>query len=240
MLIYSNDFYNNNVRGSYESAEEIIPLIVNLLKPKSIVDVGCGSGSWLKCIQQYGIKNYLGIDNFNINRQIKLQINKKKFLHHNLENPLQINRKFDVVLSLEVAEHLSPDSALIYIKTLVSLGYVIIFSAAIPHQTGTHHVNEQWPSYWAKLFSEHGYIPYDYFREKIWNNERIEWWYTQNLLIFIKKSYMQSNRELQQRLGKSIKVPAPRIHPLNCISKKHTNIIKLSTRRLLNRLGSYL
>ena len=63
-----------------------------------------------------------------------------------LAQPLQIDRRFDLALSLEVAEHLPPECGSEFVQTLTDLSSVILFSAAIPFQGGTDHLNEQWPS----------------------------------------------------------------------------------------------
>lgn len=239
MSIYSKKFYSENAKISYQSAKETVPLILKLFTPKSIVDVGCSSCMWLNCFQQYGIKNYLGIDYLDQNK-LSLNINKKHFLEHDLKSPINLRRKFDLVMSLEVAEHLPANKASIFINSLVKLGPVIIFSAAVPNQTGTHHVNEQWPSYWAKLFFEHDYIPFDYFRNKIWKNEKIEWWYRQNLLAYIDRKYFETHPQLKNWLGKSVKVPMARIHPQNWTTIKHIKKIEIYTRLIFNKLGFYL
>lgn len=236
MSVYSKKFYSENAKISYRSAREIVPLILKLFRPKSIVDIGCSSGMWLNCFQEYGIKDYLGVDYLGQNK-LSLNINKKHFLEHNLKSPIHLKRKFDLVISLEVAEHLPANKASIFINSLVELGPVIIFSAAVPHQTGTHHVNEQWPSYWAKLFSKHNYIPFDYFRKKIWKNEKIEWWYRQNLLIYINRKHFESHLQLKTRLGKSVKIPIARIHPQNWTTIKHTKKLDRFYRWILNKIG---
>ena len=62
-------------------------------------------------------------------------------------------------------------------------GRYVIFSAAIPGQGGTGHLNEQFPAYWSKLFNENGFAVNSDFRFGIWNDDRIENWYRQNLMI---------------------------------------------------------
>jgi hypothetical protein len=96
------------------------------------------------------------------------------------------------VVSLEVAEHLSSDTAEAFVGLLTELGPVVLFSAAIPLQGGTHHVNEQWPEYWVKLFDETVYVVVDPLRSKVWNNEKVEPWYTQNVLIFVARERLES------------------------------------------------
>lgn len=63
----------------------------------------------------------------------------------------------------------------------------MLFSAAIPFQGGTNHLNERWQSYWAELFRTTGYDCYDVIRPKIWTNNAVEWWYRQNILLFAKE-----------------------------------------------------
>ena len=94
----------------------------------------------------------------------------------NLQNPFQINRRFDLVMTLEVAEHLPDTAAANFVESLTQLGPVILFSAAVPFQGGTGHVNEKWPDYWANLFSKHAYVPIDCIREKVWNNPDVQIW----------------------------------------------------------------
>ena len=103
-----------------------------------------------------------------------------------LAQPLQIDRRFDLALSLEVAEHLPPECGSEFVQTLTDLSSVILFSAAIPFQGGTDHLNEQWPEYWADRFDARGYVPIDCIRRRIWRNEDVEWWYAQNLMFFVR------------------------------------------------------
>jgi hypothetical protein len=87
------------------------------------------------------------------------------------------------VVSLEVAEHLPESSADTFIESLVAHGDVILFSAAVPGQGGQHHINEQWPEYWQQKFAKHGFYFHDTIRPLIWNNEKVNWWYRQNIFI---------------------------------------------------------
>ena len=67
------------------------------------------------------------------------------------------------------------------------LAPLVLFSAAIPSQAGIDHVNEQWPEYWAEHFDRRGYVTVDCVRKKVWNNENVERWYAQNILLFVSK-----------------------------------------------------
>ncbi|MEG4851629.1 glycosyltransferase [Microcoleus sp. B5-D4] len=189
---YTRDFYQLIGEGTRSSAREIIPLLLDLLQPilpKSVVDVGCGTGSWLAAFQKLGIADCLGIDGDYVDRTI-LQIPLNQFQSADLKQPLQINRKFDLAISLEVAEHLPATCAENFVNSLTQLAPVILFSAAIPFQGGVEHVNEQWPEYWVYYFQKKGYAVIDCLRKKIWNNEKVEPWYAQNILIFVKQEHL--------------------------------------------------
>ena len=114
-----------------------------------------------------------------------LMIPKQNFRTHALEQPLDLERTFDLVISLEVAEHLPETAADIFVESPVRHGDVILFSATIPFQGGRGHVNEQWPGYWAVKFAARGYRAIDAIRPMIWNNNLVLWWLRQNILLFL-------------------------------------------------------
>lgn len=211
MRKYNREFYKERV-DSLISAKEIVPLIINAFNPKSVVDVGCGTGEFLSVFMEYGVVDVLGIDGYWVPID-QLRIPKENFLILNLEHPKPINKKFDLVISLEVAEHLSPASTDDFIDFLTSLGDVIVFSAAIPGQGGTNHVNERWHDDWKKFFEKRNFHLIDYFRDKLWYNSNVSFWYAQNTFL-----YVHSN-QLQNILEKTSKGNLPHF-PLNVVHYK--------------------
>lgn len=159
-----------------ESPSIIVPHIVDALKPESVVDIGCGIGTFLHEFKRLGVNEVLGLDGKWVDKS-KLLINTNEFVEADLELPIRLDKTFDLVLSLEVAEHLSPLSATEFVKSLTRLGKKIVFSAAIENQIGQNHLNEQPFSYWKKLFETEGYIALDFFRPIYWNNDSVQWWY---------------------------------------------------------------
>lgn len=211
---YTEAFHERLKQGSLRSAREIVPLFLKYIQPRSVVDVGCGLGSWLSVFKDFGIADCLGLDGDYVNTD-KLEISLEQFQPFALDTPIKLDRTFDLVVSLEVAEHLPPESARTFIASLTDLGSVVLFSAAIPLQGGTNHVNEQWPSYWAQLFQERDYLAIDCLRKKIWNNEHVEPWYAQNILVFVRRDcighYPLLERELKQTNTSELAMVHPRI-----------------------------
>ena len=168
------------------AAEEIVPVLMEWFNQKSVVDVGCGLGTWLFVFKSHGVQEILGIDGTHLDTEI-IVIDHKELLLTDLEQPFGDLRKFDLALSLEVAEHLSDASSDLFVESLTKLSDIIIFSAAIPNQGGQNHINEQWIGYWQSKFAKHHFIFTDEIRPLFWNNEKIEWWYKQNMVIAIKE-----------------------------------------------------
>ena len=193
---YDDTFYQFHLQGAITSAEAIIPIIQEYISPASVIDVGCGIGAWLKIWQEKGVKEITGVDGTYIDKK-QLQIKEEYFQACNLENGYKSNKRYDLVTSLEVAEHLSEKSAEPFIESLCMLGDIILFSAAIPGQEGTMHINEQYPYYWVTIFSKKGYIPIDCIRQRIWNDKKIQWWYRQNILFFVKEGSLENYPKLK-------------------------------------------
>lgn len=209
---YTEDYYRTLEEGTRRSAREIVALVLELTRPQSVVDVGCGLGTWLSVFEQFGIDNYLGIDGDHIDPN-NLEIPRDRFLSFDLRNPLQVDTQFDLVVSLEVAEHLPSECAETFIDSITSLGPVVLFSAATPLQQGENHINGQWPHYWVQRFQKRGYLVVDCLRKRIWNNENVEPWYAQNILIFVRQDQIARYPLLERELENTDVSHLAMVHP---------------------------
>jgi SAM-dependent methyltransferase len=192
----------------------MVPLVLHLLPVRSVVDVGCGDGSWLGVFRKLGVEEILGIDGEYVDRDL-LQIPQDRFQATDLTKPFGLKRVFDLAMSLEVAEHLPPESASPFVASLCRLAPAVLFSAAIPLQGGNHHINEQWPDKWAALFREHGHVAVDFIRKRVWQNEAVEWWYAQNTLLFAKANLLENNAALKAEFDETNPAQLCLVHPRN-------------------------
>jgi SAM-dependent methyltransferase len=209
---YTKAFYEQVRSGARQSAEIIVPLVLQLLPVRSVVDVGCGDGSWLAVFRELGVKEVLGVDGEYVDKSF-LQIPQDCFQAVDLTKHLRLGRVFDLAVSLEVAEHLPADFAPILVECLTRLAPLVLFSAAIPFQGGINHINEQWPAEWAALFREHGYVPVDLIRKRVWHNDAVEWWYAQNTLLFARADLLESNLTLKAEFEQTNSSQLALVHP---------------------------
>jgi SAM-dependent methyltransferase len=184
LQLYDAEFFQSLHEETRLSAAAVVPLVIELFQPKSVVDVGCGTGLWLSAFRERGVTDVFGIDGSWV-ESTRLEIPKTLFREYDLTRPVELDRTFDLAICLEVAEHLPSDVGQLLVGSLTRLAPVILFSAAIPFQGGSGHINERWPSYWSDLFAACGYATFTDLRHRIWKNNNIAVWYRQNMLCFV-------------------------------------------------------
>ena len=193
---YSGDFYSYIDAGSRRSARVVAGILLPEIKIGSLLDIGAGHGAWAAEWLAAGVKSVLAVDGDYV-RADQLAVPKKNFRAHDLATPLDLRKRFDLVQTLEVAEHLPHDKADLFVDNLVRHGDVILFSAAVPHQGGEHHVNEQPPEYWRRKFAGRGYQPFDFLRPRLAGRSEVMPWYRFN-------SYIYANQAGEKRLSETV------------------------------------
>lgn len=184
---YDHEFYELHRKQSLDSARRVLPLVFQYVQPASVVDVGCGEGAWLSEFCAAGVRDYLGVDGDYVDRA-KLLIEPERFQAADLAQGIDLGRRFDLAVCLEVAEHLPQSAAGRFVSSLAALSDVVLFSAAIPQQLGTDHINLQWPGYWREMFARHGYEAVDCLRRPLWDDALVAWWYRQNIMFFVNRA----------------------------------------------------
>ena len=192
MSSYTPAWYAGQSGGSLTAAEAIVPQVIELVAPTSVVDIGCGVGTWLSVYQRLGVGRIQGVDGAWVDRA-QLRIPAADFAAHEVTQPYTSSQRFDLAMSVEVAEHLPESAADGFVATLAGLADAVLFSAAIPWQGGKGHVNERWADWWCARFRTRGYLPLDAFRKEAWRDERVAWWYAQNLVFYATPAWYERN-----------------------------------------------
>jgi SAM-dependent methyltransferase len=182
------------------SARKILGILFERFEPASVLDIGCGLGTWLAVARELGVKDVFGVDGDWLDNAT-LDIEPAAVRRVDLEQGVALERRFDLVISLEVAEHLHERAADSFVSSLARHGDVVLFSAAIPFQGGHHHVNEQFPDYWVERFAAHGHRVLDFVRPRIWTDTDVLWWLRQNVLVFAHERALERHPRLCEELS---------------------------------------
>jgi hypothetical protein len=207
---YGERFFTSTHTGARRSAERILPLVLDRVQPHTAIDVGCGTGVWTQVLVEHDI-DAVGIDGAYVD-EASLAIDPRRFIAKDLSEGVRIDGRYDLVVSLEVAEHLPPASAELFVEDLVRLGDVVLFSAAVREQLGTAHLNEQWQSYWVERFARHDYKPFDVVRPAVWTDPAIEPWYAQNILLYVNAARADEFGLSDADAPRFVDVVHPRLH----------------------------
>ncbi len=183
---YSDDYHAGRHAMTIHAARTVLAMLLDALPPvRSAVDVGCGVGTWLSALAERGVTDLLGLDGDWVDGA-RLVMPRQAFRAVDLAAVWPVDRRFDLAISLEVAEHLPATRADAFVAALVKASDRVLFSAAVPGQGGVGHLNEQWPAWWAEKFMAHGYVALDCLRSRIWHDPAIPFWYRQNLLFYVR------------------------------------------------------
>ncbi len=239
--LYDNKFFDGLEASAVNSARAIVPLVLNLVPCGTVVDIGCGRGAWLSVFQEHGAEKILGYDGHYVDRK-QLLIPESCFRAADLEAAVDVEESFDLAVCLEVGEHLPRRCSMGLVRTLCKAAPAILFSAAIPGQGGTHHINEQWPEFWAELFATNGYERLDPIRREVFADRRVAPWYKQNTFLFVHRELMSCRPDLQLEhelaLRQNVQViAADRLIPLRSVQGLAGELVRAVFRSIRRRLG---
>ena len=213
MYEYDAQFLSYGRSMATRSAQVVVSILMDALQPKSVLDLGCGRGAWLGVWKAAGASQVLGVDGDYVDRN-DLAIDLSEFSAQDLGSTIDLDRRFDLVESLEVAEHLPESRARGFVADLCRHGDTVLFGAAPPGQGGEHHINEQPYSYWRAFFSELGYDAFDFVRPQITERREVAPWYRYNTLLYVKREHVDSLPESVRQTRLSHNSPIRDVSPL--------------------------
>lgn len=196
-MTFDDAVYDAIRAGARSSARVVAPLLVReavrphggaLDAPIEVLDVGCGEGWWSAALAELDdVREVISIDSA-APATTAPGVNVQRLDLERGDAVKLADKPFGLTICLEVAEHVSPaagDELVAMLCRVTDPLGAIAFSAAIPGQGGHHHINEQWPAYWDARFRANGWMLSDPLRESLWDDDRVEPWYRQNLLIAV-------------------------------------------------------
>jgi hypothetical protein len=187
---YSEEFYAFLSSFALRSARRVVPLVLAATGAKSVADFGCGQGAWLSVWKSAGL-NVRGLDGHYVN-PARLLIEPSEFQSIDLDAPIDLGRRFDLVQSLETAEHLPAARAAGFVADLTTHADRVLFSAAVPGQGGEHHINEQPLEYWRAMFRTNRFVPVDVIRPEIRDDPNVQSWYRCNSILYVRTDAIAS------------------------------------------------
>ena len=198
--VYSEEWYRAHVDEALASARAYADHLWRFVQPRSVLDVGCGRGAWLKAFHEKGCEALFGLDGTWNARESMIDPS-IRFEAVDLDAPFVFPEKVDLAMSLEVAEHLLPESSETFVRSLTGASDLVLFGAAYPGQGGANHVNEQPHSWWGRIFDRMGFAAFDLFRPALWDDERVAFWYRQNTFLYARRSTAAYDGLVAQRVS---------------------------------------
>lgn len=220
-VFYHAHYHDEKVAPSRRAAERILPIVIAIVDVTSIIDVGCGPGSWLDVARQMGVSTLTGVEGewasewFDDDR---VRSGGFDLVLANLEDELRPTATFDLAICIEVVEHLSPERGESFVADLCRCAGHVLFGAAIPGQKGPNHLNTRWPSYWAECFAAHDYLPLDVVQARVWGDDDLLVHYRQNPLLFVRKDLYD------RAVGRALEMAPP---PLASLDRVHPSLFTL-------------
>jgi SAM-dependent methyltransferase len=200
---YNNQYFNSSIfEYNYVPVAEAI---LNQYNPKSVIEFGCGNGELSKILAKTGIEviaidgysnpDFEGYDNITF---LKIDLNDPASVEKYLT---PINKKYDVAICLEVAEHLHPSVSEPLICLLTRVSDVVIFSAAVPEQDGEGHINSRNRTFWHEQFEKYNFFLRDSIRSQIRDHANVGKWYALNTVDYVRSTVEPTIEEYKKTIS---------------------------------------
>ena len=157
-----NIYISNTYRGDWHSNhlfldEPPIRFVIERFAPKSVLDLGCGNGLYPALYIHLGVEDVLGVDGL---KQESTVLDVNSYIKADLQDPFDAGRGFDLVVCLEVVEHINPEASEILFDSIAHHAKgQILFSMAEVCQPGNGHINCKDISEVLSIWAKRGWQP---------------------------------------------------------------------------------
>lgn len=180
--------------------EPFIRAALDLIAPRSVLDLGCGSGLYPLLYRHFGVEDVLGVDGLERDATV---LDEATYRKADLQKPFDAGRTFDLVVCLEVVEHLHPETTDVILDSIARHAGdhgTILFSMAEPGQPGNGHINCRRMSEVLDLWAARGWSP-DVAQTLGLRAVASMSWFRRNTLI-LRRGPDDSRGDLLRRIGK--------------------------------------
>ncbi|NIN69420.1 MAG: methyltransferase domain-containing protein [Anaerolineae bacterium] len=170
-------------------------LLAERYTPKTVIDFGCGIGSILEGFLEAQTPEVQGIEISEVAWEYASERIKPFMKRQDITKPLDVG-KHDLVITLEVAEHIDPAGTDTFVQNLVDAAKEVIIFTAAPNEEGNPtHINCHPMTFWAAKFRARGFEPSDTettLVQKLWSPEGLPEkmqppaYYRNNLQVFVR------------------------------------------------------
>lgn len=173
--VFRNDYSNDN--GS--------------MRRYNVVDAGCATGEYVDHFNEMGYMA-LGIEG---SKCASKHVVTEDIRYLDLRMMQVLNFTADICTCFEVAEHIEPEYAKVFIGNLTRIGRLVVMTAGQPGQKGHGHVNCQPKKYWEDIFWDYCFLRSKQDEEKLlfqlepYKRKKGISGYYHNLMIF--RNYLQ-------------------------------------------------
>ncbi|NEQ79577.1 MAG: class I SAM-dependent methyltransferase [Moorea sp. SIO2I5] len=193
---YNSEYFTSEIFDTNYQA--IASTIVKTYQPKRVAEFGCGPGHLTRELARLGVE-VTAVDGYS---EPDFSESSIEFHKLDLNDEVAIanrfsNHNFDLAISLEVAEHLEPETSPILISWMTSVAPIVVFSAAVPSQSGHGHINLHSRDYWHRLFTKHNFVVADRIREKLRQIPNVAPWYRYNIIDYLQAEHSQAPEILE-------------------------------------------
>ena len=187
---YNDRYYRRHRHEYHEWEKRLATDFFTRYDVRSVVDLGCGVGSYLDAAHDMGIAPLKG---YEINLSIAncyIPEHLRQFISSDDITSALPGGGFDCSWSVEVGEHIQPEGTEQFVSNLVNLTRrLTLLSCAPPGQRGTAHINLRPKEEWVELMTRHGmrYLPTEVDHTvSHWSSLGAPSYILRNLMIFSK------------------------------------------------------